>query len=370
MRFMSRRGGTRRPPSTSLLAGLCLAGLLAGPAAADEPARGEGARRAAQAPDDPRDALERRAARALDELRYEEAYALYEELERTGGNDLDQTRTIYRRLAEIAASMRQMERAASRYERLLALEPGFEPPPGSPDVFREVLEVARRRPGALEPLAATAEAGGPDGREIRVRIARDPLRLVAGAELYRDDRPVASARIAGGGPLRLAVSGSDRMSVQVILVDEFGNHLLGLSPIEVAALPARASQAPPAIRAPAAGRSERAWYARPSVWLGVSAAIAAGAGAALGATVPARQDQLDAILADSRSHLLGEAEAARDRLQARALQANVAFAAAGVLAAGAVIAFFLERGDEPEGASALTVTAQGGGAVVGIGGSF
>src|SRR5690606_21957263 len=86
------------------------------------------------------------------------------------------------------------------------------------------------------------------GREIRVRIARDPLRLVAGAELYRDDRPVASARIAGGGPLRLAVSGSDRMSVQVILVDEFGNHLLGLSPIEVAALPARASQAPPAPR--------------------------------------------------------------------------------------------------------------------------
>src|SRR5690606_21957262 len=100
------------------------------------------------------------------------------------------------------------------------------------------------------------------------------------------------------------------------------------------------------------------------------ARLAGAAGAALGATVPARQDQLDAILADSRSHLLGEAEAARDRLQARALQANVAFAAAGVLAAGAVIAFFLERGDEPEGASALTVTAQGGGAVVGIGGSF
>lgn len=328
-----------------------------------------------------RDALERRAAAALDDLRYEEAYPLYEQLERMGGNRLDEIREIYRRLAEIAASMRRTEEAVSRYEKLLAVEPGFQPAAGSPDVFRAVLDLARLRPGALEPVEATATAGGESGRAIDVMVSRDPLGMVAGAGLYRYGEQVAIARATGAAPWRLAVPGSGPLTVQVILEDQHGNQLMGLPPIEIAGeaggtsalsggSPAGSPTGGSVARAGPAAPEGRSWYARPAVWLGVSAAAAAGVGLALGATVADRQDALDAILADSRNHLLSEAEVARDRLEQRALHANLAFVAAGALAAGAVIALLLEPDPEPRSGPALTVTAGGDGALVGIGGTF
>lgn len=315
-----------------------------------------------------RAALARRAAAALDALRYEDADRLYQELERAGGNDLEETRTIYRRLAEVAASMRQKQLAVSRYEKLLAIEPGFRPAAGSPDVFSQAVDLARRQPGALEPVAATAVVGA--GREIGVQVSRDPLRLVAGAGAYQGGAEIA--RVTGGGTHRLVVPGDRASTVEILLIDEFGNQLVALPPIEI---PAAARPEPEevvaAARAPAPpAATGRPWYRRVSVWLGVSAVVVAGAGAGLGATVASRQDALDAILADSRDHRLSEAEEARDRLERRALEANLAFAAAGVLVTGAVIAFLLERdgGDPPR----ATVTASAGGdhALIGLGGSF
>ena len=307
--------------------------------------------------------LEKRAAAALDALRYEDADRLYQELERTGASDLEQTRTIYRRLAEVAASMRQIDLAARRYEKLLAIEPGFRLASGSPDVFAEALELARRRPGALEPVAATAVVGA--AREIGVQVSRDPLRLVGGAAAYRGGQEIA--RVRGGGTHRLAVPGDDASTVQLVLTDEFGNQLVALPPIEIAA--ARRTRED-VVAAPAPEPDGRRWYGRVSVWLGVSAAVVAGVGVGLGATVGERQDALDAILADSRNHRLSEAEEARDRLEQRALQANIAFVAAGALLSGAVIAFLLERDDGGPRRSTVTVSAAGERALVGVGGSF
>lgn len=322
---------------------------------AGRPARAE--------PDAERDALEQRATAALDELRYEQAFPLYEQLERTGRNDLQQTRLIYRRLAEIAASVRQPELATSRYQKLLAIEPGFQLEPGAPQVFRQALEQARKRAGPLAPLeVTTVHARGE--RELGVVVARDVLHLVGGAAVYREGEATAIARGKGAGTIRIELPAMPQARLRVIVEDAFGNQLIALPPVEVEVVQGRAAGPVPQTSAPA----RRRWYARPAVWLGVAGVAAASVGAALGSTVSARQDALDAILADSRNHTRAEAETARDRLEQRALHTNVAFVAAGVLVTGAVIAYVLEP--DAESATTVHVGPARGGAVVGLAGVF
>lgn len=314
-------------------------------------------------PDAERDALEQRATAALDELRYEQAFPLYEQLERTGRNDLQQTRLIYRRLAEIAASVRQPELATSRYQKLLAIEPGFQLEPGAPQVFRQALEQARKRAGPLAPLEVTTvhTRGEP---ELGVVVARDVLHLVGGAAVYREGDSIAIARGKGAGTIRIELPAMPRARLRVIVEDAFGNQLIALPLLEVEVVADLAVDPTPRPSA----RASRRWYARPAVWLGVAGVAAAGVGTALGATVAGRQDTLDAILADSRNHTRAEAETARDRLEERALQANVVFVAAGVLVTGAVIAYVLEP--DAESATSVRIAPTREGAVVGLTGVF
>jgi hypothetical protein len=152
-----------------------------------------------------------------------------------------------------------------------------------------------------------------------------------------------------------------RTTVRVIVEDAFGNQLVALAPIVVAA---HSGSAVAPARSTAPMQSGRHWYGRPGVWLGVAAGVAAGVGLALGSTVDDRQSKLDAILADSIHHPRSEAETAQRRLEQRALQANIAFAGAGVLAVGAVIAFVVDGRREPGDQRAISVTTRRDHAVV------
>lgn len=298
-----------------------------------------------------RHALELRAEEALAALRYEDAFPLYESLEKTGGNDAQQIRVVYQRLAELAATMRQSAVAVTRYQMLLAIDPKFVPEPGSPRIYGEAFELARQRLGPLAPLAASAiltEQGA-----VHVDVARDALALVGGVAAYRPGESSPLARAKGGPRFRIALPVVPTTRLRILLEDVFGNQLIELPPVDIVAS-----------RQPRAGRQ---WFRRPAAWLGTASAIAGATGLALGATVAGKQDALDAILANPTIHMRSEAVTARDSLQRRALQANIGYLAAGALAVGTVVALWMDLRSTNQPAIAITAA---GAATFGLRGAF
>lgn len=148
-----------------------------------------------------------RAKEALSDLRYEEATELLTKSLKAGGHSPGETAELHRLLAEVSASLGDEESARDHFERLLALDPGFELSSGISPKIGKPFEIAQERARARPPLALGCTLND----DVALELKSDPLEMAAGA-FFEDDAGVhASALYDTTYPINLANEiGSDR----------------------------------------------------------------------------------------------------------------------------------------------------------------
>jgi len=288
---------------------------------------------------------------ALEELRYEDAYEIFERVERLGTGTLPETRRLFQRMAEISASVRQQELAIRQFQKLLAIAPAFQLADGAPELFQNALAEARRRTGPLEPLRATL-VYDEKSRSLSVVIERDSLRLIGGISVSRKDDGSSIEQRRGSGNLGIQIPPSVEGELTAVLEDSFGNDILQLQSVAVVKQKIVPKKPPPLVES----RKKRSLWKRPSLWVGSASLAVLGIGAGLGLSVSNRQDELDRIIDESQGFTLADAEAAEQRVRDRAKIANITFAIGGALAIGAAVTWFLESDTEEPEEPTLSVT--------------
>jgi hypothetical protein len=317
------------------------------------PAGGDGAARRAAAAERPAELGQ--ALVALDDLRYEDAAALLERAWRRGDNDPGSLALVFRLQGEVAATLGDEAAAHAAFQRWWAIAPTARLPPGTSPKIVASFDAARAQVAGKKPLGAHAELGT---GALLVVIEADPLAQVAGARAkwQAQDGVAGVVERAGNASFSLPLPALGRLTVHPVLVDRFGNELLGLPALVVAGpgdastddalgagsiderggAPADPSTGAGGVVGPGdgarAGSGEpRPAWASPWLWGGLTVA-AAGAGVTFAILADRSRDELDALNATSSEHPFADAEAAKRRLEQRTLGLNVSVIAASALA--------------------------------------
>lgn len=290
---------------------VCAVLALAGPARADSPKLAD-------------------ARLAIDDVRYDEAQRLLVAALQDGGNSPHALAEIYQLSARTAVALHHSELAEQYYRRWIALEPEAALSDDVAPKLRERFVAAQAYMAAHGRLSVIAKRNS-DGT-IAVIVESDPLVMVASVALGSS----ATVPLGVDHPAQLAAS-----TGTIDVLDEHGNHLLAVAvPPPAAATPA------PAVVAPApAPAHHRSVFAQPLAWA-VPAVAFAGAAVGFGLAARSADNDLTAIVAQSRDHFYDDATSVRDRRDRDALVTNIAIGVAGACAVTAIVLAIAEHGDD------------------------
>lgn len=177
------------------------------------------------------------AQRHIEALEYPEAVNVLETLLRRGGSAPEVVIRAYELMATAAASSGEEAQAVWAYERLLALDPRWQPPAQMSPRLSQALERARADLPAGSALSVGLERPlrAARGRPLAVTLVAesDALGLVRGARVYhRPERARSYSRVTvrGGAPVDVLVPASATQSGAAVelwaaALDEHGNEI-------------------------------------------------------------------------------------------------------------------------------------------------
>jgi hypothetical protein len=253
------------------------------------------------------------ARRAIEALEYPEAVNVLEALLRRGDARPAVTARAYELLATAAASSGEEAQAVWAYERLLALEPGWQPAAEQSPRLAAALERARAAlpEGATLSIVLERPPTAAAGRPLTVTLVTrsDGLGLVRGARVRH--RPVGArtssqVTVRGAAPLEVVVPASSTTGRAVELwaaaLDEHGNELAWVgsadAPLRVPIGPAAAPRSGNGPRGGDEGGSSvlGRWWS----WTGVVALVAGGVVLGVVLTRPEPECEADRACFDVR----------------------------------------------------------------------
>lgn len=314
------------------------------------------------------------AKAAVDASDYLTARTQLTELVAAGTSGPAELAELYRLTGIVAGALGDAKAATDAFERCLVLAPKATLPPGtSPKIARPFAE-AQAFLKAHEPLKIKAETAATPPA-VTITIVSDPLAMVARARVIAtvDGKPAQTIERPAGEEVSVGLPAGARIDLRVAVLDDKGNRLAEVGSIDVplvivgkaAPLVPLGPRKPPPKVSHAGPSHPRPLYLKWWLWGGTSVAFAA-AGTYFGLGARSAKQELDQLNAASVLHSFDEAKTVEDRGKRDALLTNIAFGAAGTLAAVAVILYLTEP-RTPEAHRVTTVTpvpVQGGGAIV------
>ncbi|MBP6629310.1 MAG: hypothetical protein KBG28_08310 [Kofleriaceae bacterium] len=272
------------------------------------------------------------ARRAIKAVRYDEAQRALVAAIEAGGLTPAELAEAYVLSGVVAVVLGQRATGEQYFARAVLLDPDSTLPAGSAPKLVEAWTAARAQAGASGRLVVAVRIG-PDATQVVVE--RDPLKMIAVAELRRDGAP--GQRSDGG----LRLGGRPGPADEVALLDEHGNTLLVVPRAAYREEPPppptgdRGGAPPPDPElgpgddpAPVPAPSSRSRWRRPSTWLLIAGgAVVVGVG--FGVAAGRAETDRDALVLEGAFYsdiASADATARRD-----ATIANVAFASAGAL---------------------------------------
>ncbi|HUH01763.1 MAG TPA: hypothetical protein VML75_07190, partial [Kofleriaceae bacterium] len=197
-----------------------------------------------------------RAIEAVGDRDYEKARVHLKLALRAGGHDRADTVLIYRLSGEVAAAYGYRAQAERLFRHMMAIEPRADVAVNEAPLVVEPYDAARayfaEDHAPIHVDVDVDRESGPDGAVVSLRIASDPLQMIAAARLLYRDRGDMAQRdhaVADGGDLTLKVPTRLRATASITVVDRYGNQLID---------PIPASPPPAAPRSPAADSEQDA----------------------------------------------------------------------------------------------------------------
>lgn len=323
-----------------------------------------------------------RAVQAVGDRDYEKARVHLKLALRAGGHDRADTVLIYRLSGEVAAAFGYRAEAEDLFRHMLAVEPRADVAVNEAPLVVEPYDAARAyfaEDHASIHVDIDRESGR-DGDVVSVRIASDPLRMIAAARLlYRDRGDIAQRDqpVSEGGDVSVNVPERLRATASITVVDRYGNQLIDPLPAAPPPVTVPAAAAASDADAPAAmsltdeavpAAEERSLLGRWYTWGALS--VASGAAATyFGMRANARWAELDAVIDSSDEHAFDEARQLEEAGRRDALVSNIAIGAAVTTAVISVALIVRDaRGSQPT--QRLVPVATRNGAGIAYGGSF
>ncbi len=326
-------------PAIVAVAAVVAIGWAAAPAHAEPAAHAEPDRLAA-------------ARRAIDDVRYDRAQELLGEALRQGGSSPEEMIEIYALAASTAVVLDKEDLGELYYRRLLCIDPKANLDADLAPKFRRAFAAARAYVSAHGALRVRTRR---QGDTIEVVVESDPLAMVSAISLRGAD---AETRLDSERRAVLPLpddSGDEAGGLELLVLDELGNHLQVLPLPDGRPTTRRDLAAPARPTGEAADRPSflRTWW----IWtIPAAASLAVGIGAGLQSQ--SAGDELDDLLGSGRPFYYQEADELRARSRRYATVANVSFGAAGVFALVAGIMLATRPSpDRASGASGASGTA-------------
>lgn len=269
------------------------------------------------------------ARTAIHEVRYDDAQTLLVDALKDGGNSPAAVTEIYRLAASTAIVLGQRDVAEQYYRRWLALDPAAALPANIAPKLREPFISAEAYMNAHGRLSVKVTRRSPTA--IGVIVASDPLTMVARVALDTGT-PLSSQPLDADRGATLEAPAATTI-LGVVILDEFGNHLL-----EVPVASISAATEPPPLEPQPAPPTKRSALRNWHVWAVPTAAFT-GVGLYFGSRARSAQDDLRSISTDFNFHYYDEIGAARDRRDRNALIANGLFIAGAAFAATTLVMY-------------------------------
>lgn len=179
------------------------------------------------------------AQRSIEALEYPEAVNVLEAFLRRGDGRPGTVTRAYELLAVAAASSGEEAQAVWAYERLLALEPSWQPPAELSPRLAAALERARAElpPGAALSVGLARPRSAAAGRPLSVTLVAeaDALGIVRGARVRHRPagaRTFSQVTVRGAPPVEVVVPASattgDAVELWAAALDEHGNEIAQL----------------------------------------------------------------------------------------------------------------------------------------------
>jgi hypothetical protein len=270
------------------------------------------------------------ARAAIHEVRYDDAQTLLVDALKEGGNSPAAVADIYRLAASTAVVLGQRDVAEQYYRRWLALDPSAALPANTAPKLREPFVAAEAYMNAHGRLSVKMTRRSPT--TIEVIVASDPLAMVARVALDSGTTLSPSTLDAERSATLDAPGGTTITGV--VILDEFGNHLLEepVASISAPTAPSPIQDRPPMAPHHSFLRSWKVWAA-PTIVFTV-------AGLYFGSRASSAQDDVIAISSDyNYEHYFDDLGDARSRRDRNALIANGLFIAAGACAVTTVVMY-------------------------------
>jgi hypothetical protein len=271
-----------------------------------------------------------KAESAIDNVDYDAAKTLVDAAIAGGSLEPGDLARAHRLAGEVAAALGDDAGAKDHFIRWILLEPDAKLADGVSPKIAAPFAAARDEAQSLGSMSIDVRVERAPGK-VRVFLdTRDPAHMVAGLRVRADDGLAAQEH---GTSVELPAKDDASMSLTVLVLDDHDDQIAIKT---ITSDPEITAHAPP----PAA---EHRWplLVRWPTW-SVLAVAALGAGGYFVWQTGKDQNELDALNADSAHHTFDEANAIEARGKAHALDANIAFAAGGVLATAAVVVFLIE----------------------------
>ncbi len=319
------------------------------------------------------------AKAAVDNSDYFTARSALDEALRAGAHSPAQLGDIHRLRGIVAAALGDPDAATKSFEMALALVPTMSLPVGiSPKISRP-FDAAKEQLKNKHPLKIKTNTTS-DPPSVTIEVVSDPasmiktLRAVAtvdGKPAKEFDKPVAPS-------VKVALPNGARIDLQVVALDDDGNHVAELGTKEVPivivgkggatrVVKKPVEQPPIVVETPA---NPRPLYLKWWLW-GGAAVVGLGAAGYFGVTAVLAKNELDDLNAESANHTFDEAKAVETRAKHRVLFTNISLIAGGAFAITAGVLYLTRPGTpttERRVSIAPLVHPSGGGVV--IGGAF
>lgn len=268
------------------------------------------------------------AQQAIDGVDYDAAKGLVDKAITAGALEPADLARAHMLAGEVAAALGDDATARDHFVRWLLLDPDAALPDGVSPKIAEPFAAAKEQAGTLGAMTIAVRVERSHGKVHVFLDARDPLNLIAGLRVRRDDGRAAQEQ---GTSVELPADDAEPVTLTVLVLDEHDDQ------IAVKTVTAEASATP----TPATPHHGWPAIVRWPTWTAL-AVVGGGVGGYFAWQTSKDHEALDALNADSMNHTFDEATAIEDRGKGHALDADIGFGVGAGFAAIAVLTALLE----------------------------